>query len=126
VLGLEWHPFRGNEWAGESQGKAFRGPHGAITQRLSRHGLIHGWAGQSRKAQWNAIAAGDFAQCQADSVITTRQTIQPQILCDITMDPVMFNVCNQRNDQNAKAAEQLRGDLLLGCMARRGWAWEPD
>jgi hypothetical protein len=78
------------------------------------------------KAQWNAIAKGDFAQCQSEAVITTRRTVPTQVLCNTAWDPNIFMQCQQMNAQRAKDGDQLQDDLIYGCMARKGWSFTAD
>lgn len=78
------------------------------------------------KAQWNAIARGDFAQCQADASVASRQTVPGQATCHEGMAPYLYQQCLRVNETRGMASEQSRQDILLGCMARRGWEWAPD
>lgn len=78
------------------------------------------------KAQWNAIASGDFAQCQADAAVAQRQTVPEQRRCPETMAPYLYQQCISANKSWRVDGEQMKQDILMGCMARKGWAWSDN
>ncbi len=78
------------------------------------------------KAQWNAIARGDFAECDADAKIKARQASAAPPRCSEFMDPAVFQQCKRLNSSRTAGQEQMFEDLLYGCMARRGWSFAPD
>lgn len=75
-------------------------------------------------AQFNAISAGDFAQCRSEATITTQRTVAAPVICDTSMDASAYQQCNRMNGQRAAQSAQLQDDLLTGCMARKGWVWK--
>ena len=78
------------------------------------------------KAQWNAIARGDFAQCQADAAAVKKQAVPEQHGCPETLAPYLYQQCISASNSLRADGEQLKQDILMGCMARKGWAWSDN
>lgn len=78
------------------------------------------------KAQWNAIAKGDFSQCQSDAAAASRQAFPGSLGCPETMAPYLYQQCISALKSRRNDGEQMRQDILMGCMARKGWVWSED
>lgn len=78
------------------------------------------------KAQWNAIARGDFSQCQSDAAAASRQALPGPLGCPETMAPYLYQQCISALKSRRNDGEQMRQDILMGCMARKGWVWSQD
>ena len=89
------------------------------------------WLNQELKSKgttqemYIAIGKGDLAQCTADAQLTAQRTSAMQDCSQLssTGNPFLFQDCNERNSASRRNAEELYKNLVVGCMAKRGWLW---
>lgn len=73
--------------------------------------------------QYHAIGRGDLAQCAADARQTAARSLPTQ-LCDMDQNPYAYHQCQTANDAANENAKVLYRDLVVGCMARKGWLYK--
>lgn len=91
----------------------------------------HQWLNQELKSKgttqeiYNAIGKGDLAQCTADAQLTAQRASAVQDCSQLSSNgnPFLFQDCNERNSASRRNAEELYKNLVVGCMAKRGWLW---
>ncbi|MBD9663214.1 MULTISPECIES: hypothetical protein [unclassified Variovorax] len=73
------------------------------------------------KAQWNAIAKGDFSQCQSDAAAASRQAFPGSLGCQETMAPYLYQQCISALKSRRNDGEQMKQPSQLDQPCRLGW-----
>jgi hypothetical protein len=73
--------------------------------------------------QYQTIGRGDLAQCTADARQTAAQSLPTQV-CDMGQNPGAYYQCQTTNEAANENAKTLHRDLVVGCMARKGWLYK--
>lgn len=78
------------------------------------------------KERYVTIARGDIAHCQneARQNINQGNTTPDCSSLASSPNPFLFQDCNERVLTIRRNAEQNQKDIMLSCMAHRGWEWK--